>query len=100
MDVDKNEVRFLANGCHDLLEFYERIFERRQHKRPSLNIDDADLAFRGFENDRPAPWRSFRIIDWSQQTRLATDEPGQLFLIPDVISGCDNRNSGTQQLDR
>src|SRR4030095_13417850 len=75
------------------------VIQNRLHEGAALDVDDADFSFGCFKYDRTVTRRPPRIIHRAQQTWLSIDERKDFFLVPDMVAGCDNRNSGAQEID-
>ena len=86
-------------SSHDAVERRERVIERGLHESAALDIDDADLSLRRFEHDGALAGDALGVIDRAQQARLGVDEGGEIFLVPDVVAGGDDRDAGAQEVD-
>ncbi len=77
----------------------KRVLQNRLHKGASLDVDHADFALGRFQHDRSAAGCAIGIIHRAQQARFEIEECNDLFLVPNMIAACDNRNSGPQKIN-
>ena len=90
MSVNDDIPRFTAHFHHRFFDGTKWVIQDRLHERARLDIDDADFPLSGFQDNRSTSRRAIRIVYRTQQTRLGVDERKDLFLVPDMVAGCDH----------
>ena len=61
--IDEDDVCFFAHASDFRFHDEEGIFERRVHESAALDVDNADLALVGFENDGAVADGAFGVVD-------------------------------------
>lgn len=65
VDIDEDDGRMLAHFGDLSLDSEEGVFERGLHEGAALDVDHANLAFGGFENDRAISNGAWWVIEWA-----------------------------------
>src|SRR5678816_1002815 len=100
VSIDDNDRRLFAHGVNREVEHRKRIFQDRLHESAGLDVNHAHFSFWSLEHDRACSRSAGRIIKRTKQPRLRLDERQDLLAIPDVIAGCDDGDTGAQQINR
>ena len=93
-----------VRGLFAYLRYYcfdraKRVLQNRLHKRARLDIDDANFPLGRLQHDRTAAWCALGIIQRAQQARLQVEESDNVLLIPNMVTGRDNRHACPQKLN-
>src|SRR5262249_61907378 len=87
VSINDDAWRFTAHLRYRCIEERKRILEDRMHEGARLHVDHAHFSFGCLQNDCARAWRSGRIIQRAQKSRLRLEEGLNLFAIPNVIAG-------------
>ena len=77
----------------------KRILENRLHKGARLHVDHADFSLCRFQHDRAVPGRTRWIIYRPEQARFEIKKSDDVFLVPNMIAGGEDRNARAQKFN-
>lgn len=98
VDINKNNGCMGEDGSEFVLGGSKRVLEAG-HEGPALQVDHANQASSfGFANDASGAGGAGRVIGGSKKTVFIHQQLGDLFLVPEVVSGGDNINAGRKDL--
>ena len=77
----------------------KRIVERLAHEDAALDVEHADFALGGVEDDRAVAGRARRVVERAQQSRFGRHVFHDVRLVPGVIAERDDGDTGAEQAD-
>src|SRR5215469_3296148 len=100
MHIHQDYMGFSSQPANLVIDKPERIFQAWLHKCPSLDVDHSNFPFGSLEDYRTPTRGSRRIVNRAQQTRFGLNVRHYLFLIPYMISACNDRDARPQKVNR
>ena len=77
----------------------EGVIEHLLHEGATLEVEDCDFAFFGFEDDAALAGGAFWVVERPQEARLGGDVGGGFLLVPDVVARGDDGDSAAEEFD-